>query len=112
VIAGYDHFLVLASRAQWDEAGVDLRADAAAWPATSLRAPGATPAERRASLRGCSTRRSSSCSIGACSASCATSAGTSGSDAQPAHGGGVARAGGNLPDLSTTSGWAPARLCD
>jgi hypothetical protein len=52
VIAGYDHFLVLASRAQWDEADVDLRADAAAWPATSLRAPGATPAERRASLRG------------------------------------------------------------
>jgi ribonucleoside-diphosphate reductase beta chain len=32
VIAGYDHFLVLARRAQWDEVEVDLRPDAAAWP--------------------------------------------------------------------------------
>jgi ribonucleoside-diphosphate reductase beta chain len=32
VFPAYDHFLVLAARAQWDEADVDLRADAAAWP--------------------------------------------------------------------------------
>jgi ribonucleoside-diphosphate reductase beta chain len=32
VIAGYDHFLVLARRAQWDQVDVDLRPDAAAWP--------------------------------------------------------------------------------
>ncbi len=32
MIADYDHFLVLARRAQWDEAEVDLRPDAAAWP--------------------------------------------------------------------------------
>ena len=32
MIADYDHFLELARRAQWDEAEVDLRQDAAAWP--------------------------------------------------------------------------------
>jgi len=32
VIADYPHFLVLAQRAQWDEADVDLEPDAAAWP--------------------------------------------------------------------------------
>jgi ribonucleoside-diphosphate reductase beta chain len=32
VFPAYDHFLVLAARAQWDEADVDLRPDAAAWP--------------------------------------------------------------------------------
>jgi ribonucleoside-diphosphate reductase beta chain len=32
VIAGYQHFLRLASRAQWDDAAIDLSADAAAWP--------------------------------------------------------------------------------
>jgi ribonucleoside-diphosphate reductase beta chain len=32
VIAGYEHFAGLASRLQWDEAGIDLRPDAAAWP--------------------------------------------------------------------------------
>jgi ribonucleoside-diphosphate reductase beta chain len=32
VIAGYQHFLRLASRVQWDEADIDLSADAAAWP--------------------------------------------------------------------------------
>jgi ribonucleoside-diphosphate reductase beta chain len=33
VIADYDHFLVLAQRAQWAQEDVDLRPDAAAWPA-------------------------------------------------------------------------------
>jgi ribonucleoside-diphosphate reductase beta chain len=32
VFADYEHFLALAARAQWDEAAIDLRADAAAWP--------------------------------------------------------------------------------
>jgi len=32
VIAGYQHFLRLASRVQWDEAEIDLSADAEAWP--------------------------------------------------------------------------------
>src|SRR3954463_12691380 len=32
VIAGYQHFLRLASRAQWDDEAIDLSADAAAWP--------------------------------------------------------------------------------
>lgn len=32
MIADFPHFLVLARRAQWDEADVDLRPDAAAWP--------------------------------------------------------------------------------
>jgi ribonucleoside-diphosphate reductase beta chain len=32
VIADYDHFLVLARRAQWDQQDVDLGPDAAAWP--------------------------------------------------------------------------------
>jgi ribonucleoside-diphosphate reductase beta chain len=32
VIAGYEHFLGLASRLQWDDAAIDLRPDAAAWP--------------------------------------------------------------------------------
>jgi ribonucleoside-diphosphate reductase beta chain len=32
VIAGYEHFAGLASRLQWDEAAIDLRDDAAAWP--------------------------------------------------------------------------------
>jgi ribonucleoside-diphosphate reductase beta chain len=32
VIAGYEHFLGLASRLQWDAEAIDLRADAAAWP--------------------------------------------------------------------------------
>jgi len=32
VIAGYRHFLRLASRAQWNEADIDLSADVAAWP--------------------------------------------------------------------------------
>jgi ribonucleoside-diphosphate reductase beta chain len=32
VIADYPHFLVLARRAHWDEADVDLQPDAAAWP--------------------------------------------------------------------------------
>ncbi len=32
MIADYPHFLVLARRAQWDEADVDLQPDAAAWP--------------------------------------------------------------------------------
>jgi ribonucleoside-diphosphate reductase beta chain len=32
VIAGYKHFLRLAERAQWDEADIDLTADAVAWP--------------------------------------------------------------------------------
>ncbi|MEA2178699.1 MAG: ribonucleoside-diphosphate reductase beta chain [Solirubrobacteraceae bacterium] len=32
MIAGYDHFLVLARRAQWVQDDVDLRPDAAAWP--------------------------------------------------------------------------------
>jgi ribonucleoside-diphosphate reductase beta chain len=32
VIADYDHFLVLARRAQWAQEDVDLRPDAAAWP--------------------------------------------------------------------------------
>ena len=39
MIADYPHFLVLAQRAQWDEADVDLRPDAAAWP-------GLAPGER------------------------------------------------------------------
>jgi ribonucleoside-diphosphate reductase beta chain len=33
VIAGYEHFAGLARRLQWDEAAIDLRPDAAAWPA-------------------------------------------------------------------------------
>jgi ribonucleoside-diphosphate reductase beta chain len=32
VIAGYQHFLRLADRAQWDEAEIDLSADVKAWP--------------------------------------------------------------------------------
>jgi ribonucleoside-diphosphate reductase beta chain len=32
VIAGYEHFAALARRLQWDDAAIDLRADAAAWP--------------------------------------------------------------------------------
>ena len=32
MIAGYQHFLRLASRVQWDEAEIDLSADAEAWP--------------------------------------------------------------------------------
>ena len=32
MIAGYEHFLGLASRLQWDDAAIDLGADAAAWP--------------------------------------------------------------------------------
>jgi len=32
VIAGYQHFLRLASRVQWDAEAIDLSADAAAWP--------------------------------------------------------------------------------
>ena len=32
MIAGYQHFLRLAARAQWDEAEIDLSADAEAWP--------------------------------------------------------------------------------
>ena len=32
VIAGYQHFLRLASRIQWDAEAIDLSADAAAWP--------------------------------------------------------------------------------
>jgi ribonucleoside-diphosphate reductase beta chain len=32
VIAGYEHFLRIAERVQWDEADIDLSADAAAWP--------------------------------------------------------------------------------
>jgi ribonucleoside-diphosphate reductase beta chain len=32
VIAGYQHFLGLARRAQWDAEAIDLSADAAAWP--------------------------------------------------------------------------------
>jgi ribonucleoside-diphosphate reductase beta chain len=32
VIAGYEHFAGLASRLQWDEAAIDLRPDAGAWP--------------------------------------------------------------------------------
>jgi ribonucleoside-diphosphate reductase beta chain len=32
LIAGYEHFLGLASRLQWDDAAIDLTADAAAWP--------------------------------------------------------------------------------
>ncbi len=32
MIAGYRHFLRLASRAQWNEADIDLSADVAAWP--------------------------------------------------------------------------------
>jgi ribonucleoside-diphosphate reductase beta chain len=43
VIAGYQHFLGLASRVQWDEATIDLSADAAAWPAL--------PPEERARLQ-------------------------------------------------------------
>jgi ribonucleoside-diphosphate reductase beta chain len=35
VIAGYKHFLRLAERAQWDEADIDLSADAAAWPSVA-----------------------------------------------------------------------------
>jgi ribonucleoside-diphosphate reductase beta chain len=34
VIAAYEHFLRIADRVQWDEADIDLAADAAAWPAT------------------------------------------------------------------------------
>jgi len=33
VIAGYEHFLRIADRVQWDEADIDLSADALAWPA-------------------------------------------------------------------------------
>jgi ribonucleoside-diphosphate reductase beta chain len=33
VIAGYEHFLRIARRVQWDEADIDLAPDAAAWPA-------------------------------------------------------------------------------
>ena len=32
VFAGYDHFLAIAARSQWDDAAIDLRADARAWP--------------------------------------------------------------------------------
>jgi ribonucleoside-diphosphate reductase beta chain len=32
VIAGYEHFLRIADRVQWDQADVDLSADALAWP--------------------------------------------------------------------------------
>jgi ribonucleoside-diphosphate reductase beta chain len=32
VIAGYEHFAALARRLQWDQAAIDLRPDAAAWP--------------------------------------------------------------------------------
>ncbi|UTI63657.1 hypothetical protein NBH00_20225 [Paraconexibacter antarcticus] len=32
-LAGYDHLLAAGRRLQWDDAAVDLRADAAAWPA-------------------------------------------------------------------------------
>jgi len=35
VIAGYRHFLRLASRAQWNEADIDLSADVAAWPSVA-----------------------------------------------------------------------------
>src|SRR5690349_16903595 len=35
VIAGYQHFLRLADRAQWDEAEIDLSADAEAWSAVA-----------------------------------------------------------------------------
>ena len=37
MLAGYEHFLGLARSLQWNEAALDLRADAAAWPA--LEAP-------------------------------------------------------------------------
>jgi ribonucleoside-diphosphate reductase beta chain len=33
VIAGYEHFLRIADRVQWDDASIDLSADALAWPA-------------------------------------------------------------------------------
>ena len=33
MIAGYEHFLRIADRVQWDEAEIDLSADARAWPA-------------------------------------------------------------------------------
>jgi len=33
VLAGYAHFASLARSVQWDESAIDLRADAAAWPA-------------------------------------------------------------------------------
>lgn len=32
MFADYGHFLAIAARVQWDEAAIDLRADAAAWP--------------------------------------------------------------------------------
>lgn len=32
-LAGYDHLLAAARRLQWDDRAIDLRADAAAWPA-------------------------------------------------------------------------------
>ncbi|MEA2227532.1 MAG: ribonucleoside-diphosphate reductase beta chain, partial [Solirubrobacteraceae bacterium] len=32
MIAGYEHFAALARRLQWDQAAIDLRPDAAAWP--------------------------------------------------------------------------------
>src|SRR3954452_7761642 len=35
VIAGYQHFLRLASRAQWDAEAIDLSVDAAAWPSVA-----------------------------------------------------------------------------
>ena len=33
MIAGYEHFLRIADRVQWDDASIDLSADALAWPA-------------------------------------------------------------------------------
>ena len=35
MIAGYEHFLRLASRIQWDAEDIDLTTDAAAWPAVA-----------------------------------------------------------------------------
>ena len=32
MFADYDHFLAIAARSQWDEAAIDLAADARAWP--------------------------------------------------------------------------------
>ena len=32
MFADYDHFLTIAARSQWDEAAIDLAADARAWP--------------------------------------------------------------------------------
>ncbi len=32
MFADYDHFLTIAARSQWDEAAIDLTADARAWP--------------------------------------------------------------------------------